>query len=557
MKEDIKEFPADFSYDPEDLNSMGFGSGIHKKEDVEVTFNVMDRNGDVLINKDQVLKSKFCSAVVFDITDKNGNIVEKNFQSGINNKILITKQQNELIFGNYQKDFGIIATVIDDSSLYNPSGYISLYGNYLEINKITTIDSDGTLDQEESLGVYLSGNLQPSGYLYSGRMYSLDGYDVPLKYGASGNVTHEGSEYPWEAYLSWEYNSGELSGYISYDNFSSDIENFTGNKGSWNLILMDYSPNESFLIASGSKDLYNPFAVYVDPLGSGYIKECLEKPEIIPSGKPSFPYIGLPQDRIETEISLFNGIDYTEFLYIDIYSYEGEDLDLNGFNKIKRMNNLEKSLSFNYDESLGLNYNQKTWFKYIPYSSLGPGEAWITGPFTTKKDLVEDSNIKSSSQLKISSLDNSAKINFKERKIDYSLYSGSGILDKIIIDKDNPFTQTPLYDYYPTGNEFEPDYYTMTIDEGGKWVNTTFDYTVEFRKEDDFYSVETRKITITPTGASQESGNYGYPLFKINDNFESGSNVNIDIAYVDSGIMLLSNISGNPFDIYKFYKTSI
>ena len=128
------------------------------------------------------------------------------------------------------------------------------------------------------------------------------------------------------------------------------------------------------------------------------------------------------------------------------------------------------------------------------------------------------------------------------------------MLDKIFVDKDNPQTTKPIYESYSNDT---PEYNSMTLDENGKWENTTFDYTFEFRKEEDFYSVESRKITIVPTGTSQDSGNFGYPLFKIIDNKLQDDSVDFGLSYLDSGIMLLCNISGNEFDIFKYYKTSI
>ena len=121
MKNYIKEFESNFNYDPEDLSSQGTGSGIHKRKDIEVSFQIKDRNGSILNTKSEIIDSSFCSSIVFDITDENGIIVERNYQSGTNNKLFITEQDNELLFGEYKKDFGIIATVIDDSSVYTPS----------------------------------------------------------------------------------------------------------------------------------------------------------------------------------------------------------------------------------------------------------------------------------------------------------------------------------------------------------------------------------------------------------------------------------------------------
>ena len=59
---DIKEFESNFTYDSQDLTTLGSGSGIHKKRDVEVTFNIRDRNGDILFNKENtsfILESHF------------------------------------------------------------------------------------------------------------------------------------------------------------------------------------------------------------------------------------------------------------------------------------------------------------------------------------------------------------------------------------------------------------------------------------------------------------------------------------------------------------------
>lgn len=557
MTNNIKEFEANFNYDPDDLSSQGTGSGIHKRKSVEISFDIKDRNGSLLDSKSKIIDSNFCSAVVFDITDENGIIVEKNYQSGTSNKLFITEEDNELLFSEYRKDFGVIATVIDDTSVYTPSGYIALYGNKLEVSGIKAVDSRGTSNYVESVGVYLSGNLQPSGYLYTGKMYSVDGFDIPLKYGASGNVYHEGSYYPWEAFLSWEIDSADLSGSISYDNFSAQITGFE-NTGSWSLVIMDYSPNGSFLISSGSSDFSNPYGTYIDDMGSGYIKEYITEPDIVPSGIKKSPYDAarIPENEMELQLDMYNSPQYTEYSHVNMYLYEGESLNLEGFRLVKRIENIGNIVNQKFDEGLGLNYNQKTWFKFEPYSALGKGESWTVGPLCLEKTYeTVESNV-STTEIKVNDSGNSAALNFKQRSIDYILYSGSGILDKILINKEKPEESTPIYDY--PSNEL-PDYYTLTLDSQDKWETTTFDYLFEFSKKDNPYEVESRKITISPTGASQESGNLGYPLFKIKEVINSGdvNSVELSLSYLDSGVMLLCNVSGNQFDSYKYYKTSI
>jgi hypothetical protein len=555
---DIKEFQPIFGYDSQDLTTLGSGSGIHTKKDVEVTFKIRDRNGDILYNKENVRQSPFCDGIIFDITDENGNIVEKNFQSGQSNKLLFTERANELIFGSYKKDFGVIATVIDETSVYSPSGYISLYANNLEISGVKTVDSNGTTDYDESLGVFFSGNLQPSGYLYTGKMYKSDGIETASRYITSGEVLHEGSYYPWEGQLTWEFNEKELYEYASYDNFSSQFSGFQ-NEGSWSLLIMDYSPNGSFLISSGSKDVNNPFGFYSDDMGSGYILDRIKEPPVVNSGIIKLPYFTgqIPEDEIQVEVNLLNNTDYTEYSHIDLYQYKGDSLNLEGFSFVKKITDIQqKDVYENYTEEVGLEYNQKTWLKFIPYSLIGKGEEFIVGPLTMDKYIEPEENVVSSSEIKINSSGSSASIKYRERNIDSVLYYESGILDKIFVDKDNPQQVKPIYEEYSyLGGE--PEYNSMILDEYGKWVNTTFDYTFEFRKQEDFYSVESRKITIVPTGTSQEVGNFGYPLFKIIDNKSEDDSVDFGLSYTDSGIMLLCNTSGNEFDIFKYYKTSI
>jgi len=553
---DIKEFQAGFDYDSQDLTSLGSGSGVHTKKDVEITFNVMDRDGEILYNKESIIKSSFCDGIIFDITDENGNIVEKNFQSGQSNKLLFTERNNELIFGNYKKDFGVIGTVIDETSVYSPSGYVSLYANNLEISGIKAADSNGTSNYEESLGVFFSGNLQPSGYSYTGKMYKSAGYNTSSKYTTSGEVLHEGVYYPWEGYLTWEFDPDELSGYVSYDDFSSEFSGFS-NEGAWSLVIMDYSPNGSFLISSGSENFSNPFGTYSDSMGSGYILDHLKEPARTNKGIVKLPYSTgqLPEEEIQLEVNLLNTTEYTEYSHIDLYQYKGDNLDLEGFTFVKKISEIKDSLFYeSYAEDLGLEYNKNTWLKFKPYSLIGEGEEYIIGPLNMKKYIEPSQNIVASTEIKIDSSESSASIKFREQKIDSVLHYESGVLDKIFVDKDNPQTTKPIYESYSNDT---PEYNSMVLDENGKWENTTFDYTFEFRKEEDFYSVESRKITIVPTGTSQEPGNFGYPLFKIIDNKSQDDAVDFQLSYLDSGIMLLCNISGNEFDIFKYYKTSI
>lgn len=558
MIKNIKEFEPDYTYDLEDLSSLGYGSGVHNEKQISVTFNLFDRKGDILNNKQSVQSSRYCEGIVFDITDENGKVLRENYQSGLDNRLIITAEENEAIFGDYKKDFGVLAKVIDPTSIYTASGFVSLYGNVLEIEKVTVTDSVGLRTEDSPLGIYLDATLSPSGYRYSGRMYSVDEYDREnsKKYATSGIVIHEGSGYDWEAYLSWDLNSGDLTYLSGYDNFSSEIQDYDNVNGVWSLTVMDYSPNGSFLISSGSKDFHNPYGDYIDGTESGAIKDIITPPYINESGNPGVaPYYsgGLPENKVDVKVGMYNSMEYTKYSHLDVYVNYGDDLSLNNFDFVARFDDISKIYKFDYNEELGLIFNEKFWLKFQPYSALGKGQSWISGPFISKKEEDPLESNFSSSELSITDSDETAHVTYKQRKINSVEYSGSGILDRLFVNQNRPEDKTPIYDY-STGRV--ADYYTIT-ETSGKWSNTTFDYLFEFSSSENPYSVESRKIVLSATGSSQESGNFGMPLFRLSSENESGNLVKFDKVYSESGVSLLCNISDNPYDTYKFYKTSI
>lgn len=137
----LKEFNTEYNFDKRDLTSTGIGSGVHLNKDVKIDFSLVDRVGSYV---GDFKNHKYFDYMVFDIADKDGNIILKDYMSGKSNIISISEKENESIFGKYEKDFGIYARLHDKTSDIVNCGFLALYGNHLEISNIKAIDHQGT-----------------------------------------------------------------------------------------------------------------------------------------------------------------------------------------------------------------------------------------------------------------------------------------------------------------------------------------------------------------------------------------------------------------------------
>ena len=541
MKEELKEFNPGFNFDIQDLESIGIGSGVHTDKDVSINLFIVDRKGEELDNIGLVSKNKYCESIIFDIADISGNVIIENYQSGSSPSLTVTEIENQSIFGEYKKDFGIYSRVIDSTSPIVFSGFTSIYGNKLQISGIEAVDSSGIRKYEEPVSVHLKATLEPSGYIYSGEMQDLNTVTrFPTHYTLTGEREIDSGNYQWEASLFWEFNNNYFSGNPSYNQDSYEIENFEG-EGYWTLVLNDFYPSGSFLISKGSSDPSNPYGSYIDDLGSGFINKYSKEANINQETKTE-------DNEIAISISYQNKEVFTKFSHTNVYSFYGQELKREQFQFVEMFTG-ENMYRASIDQGLNLQSNEPLWLKFEPYSTLGQGESWIVGPLKNREQNEEES-VTETNQIDIKDGLSSANINFKQRDITGVLDGNSGVIDRLYAYKEYG-EQKQIYE---SNEGLNFDYYTVPTNDSGVWLNTTFDYLIEFKSNQNAYNVSDIKIKLSASGISTDPINEGMPLFRVTK--ESTNDIEVALKYSESGVSLLCS-TGNGFDSYKYYKTSL
>jgi len=541
MKEELKEFNPGFNFDIQDLESIGIGSGVHTDKDVSINLFIVDRKGEELDNIGLVSKNKYCESIIFDIADISGNVIIENYQSGSSPSLTVTEIENQSIFGEYKKDFGIYSRVIDSTSPIVFSGFTSIYGNKLQISGIEAVDSSGIRKYEEPVSVHLKATLEPSGYIYSGEMQDLNTVTrFPTHYTLTGEREIDSGNYQWEASLFWEFNKKNFSGNPSYNQDSYKIENFEG-EGYWTLVLNDFYPSGSFLISKGSSDPSNPYGSYIDDLGSGFINKYSKEANINQETKTE-------DNEIAISISYQNKEVFTKFSHTNVYSFYGQELKREQFQFVEMFTG-ENMYRASIDQGLNLQSNEPLWLKFEPYSTLGQGESWIVGPLKNREQNEEES-VTETNQIDIKDGLSSANINFKQRDITGVLDGNSGVIDRLYAYKEYG-EQKQIYE---SNEGLNFDYYTVPTNDSGVWLNTTFDYLIEFKSNQNAYNVSDIKIKLSASGISTDPINEGMPLFRVTK--ESTNDIEVALKYSESGVSLLCS-TGNGFDSYKYYKTSL
>ena len=541
MKEELKEFNPGFNFDIQDLESIGIGSGVHTDKDVSINLFIVDRKGEELDNIGLVSKNKYCESIIFDIADISGNVIIENYQSGSSPSLTVTEIENQSIFGEYKKDFGIYSRVIDSTSPIVFSGFTSIYGNKLQISGIEAVDSSGIRKYEEPVSVHLKATLEPSGYIYSGEMQDLNTVTrFPTHYTLTGEREIDSGNYQWEASLFWEFNKKNFSGNPSYNQDSYKIENFEG-EGYWTLVLNDFYPSGSFLISKGSSDPSNPYGSYIDDLGSGFINKYSKEANINQETKTE-------DNEIAISISYQNKEVFTKFSHTNVYSFYGQELKREQFQFVEMFTG-ENMYRASIDQGLSLQSNEPLWLKFEPYSTLGQGESWIVGPLKNREQNEEES-VTETNQIDIKDGLSSANINFKQRDITGVLDGNSGVIDRLYAYKEYG-EQKQIYE---SNEGLNFDYYTVPTNDSGVWLNTTFDYLIEFKSNQNAYNVSDIKIKLSASGISTDPINEGMPLFRVTK--ESTNDIEVALKYSESGVSLLCS-TGNGFDSYKYYKTSL
>lgn len=544
--ENLKEFESVYSYDENDLLSLGVGSGVHLDRDVLLNFSFLDRESVIVKNKDQMVKNKYMKSIIFDIADINDNIIAKNYQSGYMTSLSITEKENELIFGQYEKDFCVNFRVEDFTTDIVSSGKYYIYGNPMYISQIKTYDSLGETLFNEPLGPYMEVEFDSGSKVFSGKMIltEKESEGLPERFVISGVKNHPEmpsgfQDHYWEASLTYEFNGADLDPNPSYPSYIQEIEN----NQSWTLLFNDYSPSGYFLLSKTENEKNNPYGIYTDAYNSAEIRRYQREPISDPSGRKS-------EDSIALEISYINSQEFTKKEGLEVYSYNGEELSPDQFSYIRTLDG-NHSENIEIEKSAGLVDNQKTWLKFKPKSPFSDGEPWVVGPLLHTQTGEPDASFEIN-QVNLKSSDGAANINFKKGSILDVLDHSSGVLDRIFVNKEDG-TEKSIYE---NDNGLTFSYNTVPVDENGFWEKTYFEYSLTMIDKSNPYEVISKNIKLQATGVATSGENEGLPLFKVEGNEDQeGENLNITPVYSYSGVSLLVN-TGQAYDSYKFHKTS-
>ena len=227
--------------------------------------------------------------------------------------------------------------------------------------------------------------------------------------------------------------------------------------------------------------------------------------------------LGQSFDEILVSVQIANDLKYIAFDRYDIYASTDDDIVLyddpaipvrNNENflyseKIHNLNNI-----FNISiKPVGLDYNIPYYFKVVPYSNLGSGNAISFGPKIFSKQGVSATSIIVSSN-------------------EFELFDGTESMNL----------------GYSTGYIAGPSPYAIDFIESGLY--NTFLYTCQIQTGDIFTSSEL-KLSLNTTG---------------NVLLENSINNNGQLIYsvAQSGLYYVLSVSGvDPTGLYKIYKTSI
>lgn len=135
------EFDTSFVVDTGSLNQSFTGSGVHLNKDVTFSFSLIDHQGNTVQSDQQLINNPLINTLVFDILDSSGNVVYPNYLSGGTSRtITISEINNQSIFGQYTKDFGVMLKVSNNLDNQIFTGAFFAYGNTPVISNYTVAD---------------------------------------------------------------------------------------------------------------------------------------------------------------------------------------------------------------------------------------------------------------------------------------------------------------------------------------------------------------------------------------------------------------------------------
>jgi hypothetical protein len=126
----LYEFDPEFIVDTGNLNQVFSGSGVHNKKDVAFFFDILDQQLNTIQSNEQLIQNPLVKNITFDILDASGNTINENYFSGkLATSITISELDNERVFGNYTKDFGVRIKVPNSFDGSTFTGEFYAYGN--------------------------------------------------------------------------------------------------------------------------------------------------------------------------------------------------------------------------------------------------------------------------------------------------------------------------------------------------------------------------------------------------------------------------------------------
>ena len=154
----LYEFSGEYTYDTGDTTVTGTGSGVHLNRDVSFTFDILDRSSNKLTNSIDINNNPFIGDMAVSIINTGGSVVYPNYYSGTARRTFTFKEQDNIdVFGSYQKDFGVLVDLKDNTaSAFDAEFYA--YGNNSEIESITITDGSGVTTYQNYIGIEWSGS---------------------------------------------------------------------------------------------------------------------------------------------------------------------------------------------------------------------------------------------------------------------------------------------------------------------------------------------------------------------------------------------------------------
>jgi hypothetical protein len=524
------EFDTTFNVNTGELDFSYIGSGVHLYKDVTFAFSLIDPMGNIIENDAALISNPLIDSVIFDIMDTGRNIIFPTYRSGTTSRsITITEYDNESIFGQYNPNFGVRVTLTNKIGADPFVSEFYAYANTPSISNIIVSDASGKNNYNQS--GFWKFNLIPS--LLTGMFLGTQ---------SSGNVNINWGNDPYDivedtVYITGEYDSIYSSGdnfsilnsnlviaNISGHNFESGAvvtisgitgtgvnELATGFNGVFPLINITrdqfqyYIPNTGTAIGSGIADIkltkgaYNYNDIITDRI---YDKIILEN-----TFNNDLKYLNIERYDIYASAISFDDIKLPESTYINktdnpnfVYSYEARTLE-----DIYKLKILPVSLS----------YDVPYYFKVVPYSSIGSGDAILFGPNVFKQEAVVETG---------------AETVFNTNQINLNHGESSMNLDFI------------------TGQINTSGIHAIDIIERG--IYNTISYTTQITdKNNTVYSSE---IKIVDTNNSTIGSGISFSEYSISDNSYVTYSATGDQSYI---YLYVSGVK--PTGIYKLYKTSI